>query len=334
MTYRIVYFGTPEYAVPALEQLASDERFDVVLVVTQPDRPAGRGHKLTSPPVKAAAEQRGIPVYQPESLRSPEMRMPLVDTNADLFVVAAYGLIFSEKTLAIPRIGCVNLHASILPDYRGASPISAAILEGQASTGVSLMVMERGLDSGPVIAIESIPIKPDVTTGSLTVELAIVGARLVRDHLAEFAAGEIVPKPQEERGVSFVRPLTKADGWIDWSMPAIDIERQVRALWPWPRAWTAVDGSIIQIHQSDIAIGDPNLDGPVGRVGESQRFPVVKCGEGYLRLLRVQFPGKQSADASVALANGQLKLNLVLNGDMPVRTPMVTRPSDENATSA
>src|SRR3954452_24216084 len=181
LTYRIVYFGTPEYAVPAFDQLAADERFDVVLVVTQPDRPAGRGHKLTSPPVKKAAEQRGIRVYQPESLRSPDMRMPLVEAKADLFVVAAYGLIFGEKTLAIPSISCVNLHASILPAYRGASPVSAAILEGLSSTGVSLMVMERGLDSGPVIATESISIKPDATTGSLTAELASVGAQLVRE---------------------------------------------------------------------------------------------------------------------------------------------------------
>jgi methionyl-tRNA formyltransferase len=333
MSYRIVYFGTPDYAVPALEQLASDERFDVVLAVTQPDRPAGRGHKLTPPPVKVAAELLDIPVYQPESLRSPEMRMPLVEAAADLFVVAAYGMIFGEKTLAIPNIGCVNLHASILPDYRGASPISAAILEGRASTGVSLMVMERGLDAGPVIAVESIPIKPDATTGSLTVELATVGAHLVRDFLADFAAGKIIPKPQDTEAASFVRPLTKADGWIDWSKPAVEIDRHVRAMWPWPRAWTEIDGLMLQIHQSDVVEDVSAIVGPVGSVGESQRFPVVKCGVGYLCLLRVQFPGKQVMDARVALASGQLRTGLVLNGAAPERTPMVSRPNGESATS-
>ena len=252
--------------------------------------------------------------------------------KADLFVVAAYGLIFGDKTLAIPKIACVNLHASILPDFRGASPISAAILEGRASTGVSLMVMERGLDSGPVIATESIPIKPEATTGALTAELAAVGARLTRDYLADFAAGRIIPKSQLTEAASFVRPLTKADGWIDWSMPANEIERHVRAMWPWPRAWTEIDGSIVQIHQSDIANGDQNLNGPVGSISEDQRYPVVKCGEGYLRLLRVQFPGKQSVDASDALGNGQLRTGLVLNGAMPERSPMVARPNGENAT--
>src|SRR6478609_3095288 len=138
MTYRIVYFGTPEYAVPALERLVADERFDVALVVTQPDRPAGRGHKLTSPPVKTAAENHGLSIYQSDSLRTANARLPLVEARADLFVVAAYGLIFREKTLAIPKIASVNLHASILPAYRGASPVAAAILEGEKSTGVSL----------------------------------------------------------------------------------------------------------------------------------------------------------------------------------------------------
>ena len=334
MTYRIAYFGTPDYAVPALEQLAADERFEVALVVTQPDRPAGRGHKLTPPPVKEAAEQLGIRIYQPESLKSPNMRMPLVEANADLFVVAAYGLIFGEKTLAIPSIGCVNLHASILPAYRGASPISAAILEGEATTGVSLMVMERGLDWGPVIATESISIGPDATTGSLTAELAIVGAHLVQDALDDFASGGITPEPQNSRGVSFVRPLMKSDGWIDWSMPAIEIERQVRALWPWPRTWTEIDGAIVQIHESDVVDDWSPVDGQIGSISEHEKFPVVRCGEGSLRLLRIQFPGKQSVDARIALANGQLRIGSVLNGAAPERAPMVIRPSDGSSTSA
>jgi len=260
--------------------------------------------------------------------------MPLVEAKADLFVVAAYGLIFGEKTLAIPSISCVNLHASILPAYRGASPISAAILEGLSSTGVSLMVMERGLDSGPVIATESISIKPDATTGSLTGELASVGAQLVREYLEEYASGRITPKSQASEGVSFVRPLTKVDGWIDWKMPAIEVERQVRAMWPWPRAWTDINGSIVQVHQSDVVNKASTMDGPVGSVNEHQKFPVVSCGEGSLRLLRIQFPGKQPIDARIALVNGQLREGILLNGPAPERAPVMIRPSDENSTSA
>jgi len=334
MTYRIVYSGTPEYAVPALEHLATDERFDIALVVTQPDRPAGRGHKLTSPPVKAAAERHGIAVYQPDSLRTADVRLPLVEAQADLFVVAAYGLIFGEKTLAIPKIACVNLHASILPAYRGASPITAAILEGKKSTGVSLMVMERGLDSGPVIAIEEIPIGPDETTGSLTAQLATVGAHLVQYQLARFAAGEIWPEPQADDGISFVRPLTKSDGWINWSSPAIEIERHVRAMWPWPRSWTEIEGKIVQIHECRVEEGDHYEKVAVGTIREHQGYPVVTCGEGSLRLLSVQLPGKQAIDARIALANRQIKTGSVLNGPAPVRTPIVTRPSDESSTSA
>ena len=334
MTYRIVYFGTPEYAVPALEQLSTDDRFEVVLAVTQPDRPAGRGHKLTPPPVKASAERLGISVYQPASLRSAEMRTPLVDAQADLFVVAAYGLIFGEKTLAIPKIACVNLHASLLPAYRGASPITAAILEGKESTGVSLMVMERGLDSGPVIAIGEIPIGPDATTASLTAELASVGALLVKSQLARFAAGEIRPEPQVHDGISFVRPLKKSDGWIDWTSSAVEIERQVRAMWPWPRAWTEVEGTVVQVHQSQIEEDEHLVEGAFGTVRDHQGYPVAKCEEGNLRLTSVQFPGKQAIDARVALANGQLRAGLVLNGTTPERAPIVTRPSDERSTSA
>jgi methionyl-tRNA formyltransferase len=334
MTYRIVYFGTPGYAVPALEQLAEDERFDVVLVVTQPDRPAGRGHKLTAPPVKEAAERLGIRVYQPNSLRSQEMRVPLVEAKADLFVVAAYGLIFGEKTLAIPSISCVNLHASILPAYRGASPVSAAILEGLSTTGVSLMVMERGLDSGPVIATESIPIEPDATTSSLTAELAIVGAHLVHEYLEEFASGRITPKSQDQFGISMVGQVTISAGWVDWKMPAIEIERQVRAMWPWPRAWTEIDGAVIQIHESDLVDDLSAIDSPAGSVSEHQKIPVVSCGEGSLRLLRIQFPGKQAMDARIALANGHLRKGTILNGPAPERAPLVIRSNAGNSTSA
>ena len=334
MTLKIVYFGTPDYAVPALEALAEDTRFDVVLVVTQPDRPAGRGHKLTPPPVKIAAERLGMPVYQPLSLRTKVAREPLAAAGADLFVVAAFGLIFGEKTLSIPRLGCVNLHASLLPSYRGASPISAAILSGDAETGVTLMVMERGLDSGPLIAKGAIPIRPDATTESLTHELANVGAELVKEHLCAFAAGELTPIPQPASGVTLVRPLTKADGWIDWSESAEQIERQIRAMWPWPRAWTDLNGANVQIHAASVAEGASRADGRVGTIEVVDGKPVAVCGEGTLRLDRVQFPGKSAIDGWQAALHGQLSPGMTLNGSAPNLSPMIVPLSDGTSTSA
>lgn len=333
MTLKIVYFGTPEYAVPALEALAADARFDVVLVVTQPDRPAGRGHKLTPPPVKIAAERLGLPVYQPSSLRTKDAREPLAAAGADLFVVAAFGLIFGEKTLSIPRLGCVNLHASLLPSYRGASPISAAILSGDAETGVTLMVMERGLDSGPMIAKGVMPIGQDATTESLTRDLAKVGAELVSEQLHAFAVGELTPIPQPASGVTLVRPMTKADGWIDWSQPVEQIARQVRAMWPWPRAWTDLDGVNLQIHAASVAEGASRADGPVGAVEVVDGKPVVICGAGALRLDRVQFPGKSAIDGRQAALHGQLSPGMTLNGTAPDRSPMIVPLSDGTSTN-
>ena len=225
---RIVYFGTPEFAVPALRSLALDHRYDVRLVVTQPDRPAGRGHRLTPPPVKLAAETLGIPVYQPATLKSKEDRDPLLAAEwADLFVVAAFGLIFGPKTLAIPRTGCtprVNF-----AEISRSGLIAAAIASGDEVTGISLMNMDVGLDTGPVIAVGTLEIAPEDTTESLTARLSDFGAELAVAHLAEYASGlELVV--QDDRGASVVRPLKKADGWLDWTKPAEELERWVRAM--------------------------------------------------------------------------------------------------------
>lgn len=285
---RVVFFGAPSYAIPALTRLAESSEFEVSLVVTQPDRPAGRGRRLTPPAVKTAAESLGLPVHQPESLRSDEARAPLVNADADLFVVAAFGLIFGPKTLATPRLGCVNLHASLLPAYRGASPITAAILEGDDETGVTLMLMERGLDTGPMIAASAIPILPSDTTETLTERLAVVGADLAIETIPKYADGEIAPVPQSRLGASEVRPLTKADGQIDWTMPATVIERHVRAMWPWPRAWSVLDDEPVQIHAATLG---PACDGPAGVVVERDADALVRCGTGSLRLDLVQASG-------------------------------------------
>ncbi|MGH2552027.1 MAG: methionyl-tRNA formyltransferase [Thermomicrobiales bacterium] len=328
---RVVFFGTPAYAVPALTALEADSRFSVELVVTQPDRPAGRGKALTPPAVKVEALRLALPLYQPSTLRDAMSRQPLVDADADLFVVAAFGLIFGEKTLAIPRIAPVNLHASLLPAYRGASPISAAIENGDPETGVSLMVMERGLDSGPVIATRSIPIGPNATTESLTAELARIGASLLIDEMGAFASGETIPTPQPEDGVTLVRPLTKSDGEIDWSQSAEQIERHIRAMWPWPRASASIDSTTVQIHSASIA-GAIGLQ--PGRIAIDGETVIVGTGDGTLILDSVQFPGKGPIDGRTLANSRRLKNGDRFGLEISERSPMIKALDSGSSTTA
>ncbi|HET9661907.1 MAG TPA: methionyl-tRNA formyltransferase [Thermomicrobiales bacterium] len=286
---RIVFFGTPAYAVPALEALAADNRVRIPLVVSQPDRPAGRGRRLTAPAVKQTALSLGLPVYQPETLRTENDRTPIAGASADLFVVAAFGKIFGPKLLALPRIGSVNLHASILPDYRGASPISAAILEGGFRTGVTLMGMETGLDTGPILAQRSVDIESFDTTASLTPKLAQLGARLLIDSLDELVSGQLTPIVQDDTEASLTRPMAKADGWIDWSQPAEVIERQIRAMWDWPRAWTTFEGSPLQIHQATI-LPESAGDAP-GQIVLRSEGAAVATGSGQVLIVLGQAAG-------------------------------------------
>lgn len=296
--HSVVFFGSPEFAVPTLRQLASDSTFDVRLVVTQPDRPSGRGRRMTSPPVKLAAEELDLPVYQTDSLRTPVLRSPISAIDADLFVVAAFGVIFGPKVLALPRRGCVNIHASLLPAYRGASPISAAIYHGEAVTGVSLMVMDPGLDTGAVFATTEVVIDPSDTTESLTNKLAEAGATLAGSRLARYVDGALPITAQPREGASMTRPLVKADGWIDWSAPAGHIERLTRAMWPWPRAWTTLNGEPFQIHRCSIRNGlsVPHEPSEPGRIVRSGNDLAVRCGDGAVVLDRVQRAGGRPLD--------------------------------------
>jgi methionyl-tRNA formyltransferase len=284
-----VFFGTPEFAVPALRSFVSDQRFNVVLVVTQPDRPAGRGHRLSSSPVKVAALELRLPIYQPSSLRTEAERLPLVEVEADLFVVSAFGLIFGLKTLAIPKLGCVNLHASLLPKYRGASPIAAAIGCGEGETGISVMQIETGLDTGPVIGQSSIDISPEDTTESLTKRLADLSASIATDNVWEFSRGERAPSPQSNEGATLTRPLTKSDGRLDWNQPAAALERWVRAMWPWPRAWTTLNEEIVQIHKSHLG-GSSGGQQP-GTLMVGKDLVAVSTTSGMLVIDRAQLPG-------------------------------------------
>ncbi|MGI8643406.1 MAG: methionyl-tRNA formyltransferase [Thermomicrobiales bacterium] len=291
---RVVFFGTPEFAVPTVTALARNAGVNVTLVVTRPDRPAGRKRRLQAPPVKVAAELLGLPVLQPESLRDATVQSQLRAERADVFVVAAFGRIFGGKTLGMPRLGCLNLHASILPAYRGASPIAAAILQGDERTGVSLMKMERGLDTGSVLATIEERIKASDTTVTLTSRLAERAATLLEDAFPSYVEGRLPPVPQLA-GATVTRPLTKEDGEMDWSQDAVAIERQVRAMWPWPRAWTTVPVSageaVMQVHGAEVVHEEGAGGGGPGQLVSMGDEAVVRCGADALRLKIVQLPG-------------------------------------------
>ena len=326
---RVVYCGTPAFAVPALRALANDARFKVVLVLTQPDRPAGRGRKLVMPAVGAAALDLGLPVHQPEGLRTEAARQPLVDADADVFVVAAYGVIFGPKTLAIPRFGCLNLHASVLPAYRGANPIAAAIAQREPTTGVTLMRMEAGLDTGPIIGVGSIDITDDDSTETVTANLAGVGAELVVRLIPDWVAGRIDAVPQAS-GATLTRPMTRADGWLDWSRPAVELQAQVRAMWPWPRGWTTVpglDGQIwtMQIHRAGLVTSSFPFEGPPGTVMDIAGNLLVVAGDGALDLSLIQEPGRGPRSGSILLASGRIAAGTILGheGAPEGRTPLV-----------
>ena len=290
MSLRLVFAGTPEFAVPSLQAcLASGA--DIVAVYTQPDRPAGRGRKLAASPVKQAAVAAGIAVEQPESLRGREARERLAAYRPDLMVVVAYGLILSRRVLAIPRLGCWNVHASLLPRWRGAAPIQRAILAGDAETGVGLMQMEAGLDTGPVLMEARTPIGPADTGGSLHDRLAMLGAHLLAEGLARALAGDIpAATPQATAGVQYAHKLDKAEARMDWSRPAAELARTVRAFDPWPVAEAIVDGERLRIWAAEAL-----PEGVAGQPGEivamhRDAFDVA-TGDGVLRIREVQREG-------------------------------------------
>lgn len=325
---RVVFFGSPDYACPALRALHADDSFRVTLAVTQPDKPAGRGRRLQAPAVKRAAEELGLPVFQPDGLRDAETRHRLIAEDADLFIVAAYGVIFGPKALAIPRFGCLNLHASILPKYRGASPIPAAILEGDEETGVSLMVMASGIDTGSVIAVERTPIGPEDTTESLTSRLGELGAGLAVAAIPAYVTGAAMAIPQPGIGASLVRQLVKADGWIDWARAAPEVDRHVRAMWPWPRAFTTISGDVtVQIHRTTVR-GDGTVGRP-GTIGGAEGSLIVSCGSGALSIELAQLPGRRPVGGGELLRAGRVRDGEVLGaGAAPEASTPIVRAVD------
>ncbi|HZI10050.1 MAG TPA: methionyl-tRNA formyltransferase [Myxococcus sp.] len=298
---RIVFMGTPDFAVASLE--ACFDIGDVVAVVTQPDKPKGRGNTLAAPPVKELALARGIPVLQPSKLRTPPFSEELRRFAPDVCVVTAYGRILPKDILDLPPKGCVNVHGSLLPRFRGAAPIQWSIAHGDTETGVTLMVMDEGLDTGPMLAMKRLPIGPDETSASLYPKLAALGGALLRESLPAYLRGELKPVPQPSEGVVLAPIIEKDEGRLDFTRPAVALERRLRAFTPWPGAFTTLGGKLLKVHRARTGA----RTGTPGTVLAANMDGIeVACGEGSLVLLDVQLEGKRVMSAAEFLTGHKL----------------------------
>jgi methionyl-tRNA formyltransferase len=287
----VAFFGTPAFAVPTLSAILSS-RHRVVGVVTQPDRPRGRGHRTTDAPVKTAAIAAGVPILQPDRLADATFIDAFTSWRADIGVVAAYGKILSERVLAIPRLGMVNVHASLLPRHRGAAPVHRAVIAGDSETGVTIMRVVKALDAGPMMARASRPIGPDETSDVVERDLAAIGARLLVATLDEIAAGRAIETPQDDAQATYAHRLTKDEGLVNWSATAVHLHNQVRGLHPWPHAYSFLKGRRVILLESSWS--ERQADGAPGTVcGVSAQSVDVATGQGVLRLTRLQLEGKR-----------------------------------------
>lgn len=302
---KLVFAGTPEFAASCLEALLNSNH-ELLAVYTQPDRPAGRGRKLKASPVKNLALEHGLPVYQPQSLKNEEAQAQLAALNADLMVVVAYGLILPPAVLAIPAKGCVNVHASLLPRWRGAAPIQRAILAADQQTGITIMQMDQGLDTGDMLSKCSTDITQEDTAQTLHDRLAGIGADLLVQTLDQIAAGRVLPEAQDETQANYATKLSKDEAKINWENTASEIHRQIRGFNPWPVAFTEFNGEPLRIWEAQL------LDAKTGAVAgtvvdESKQGFDVACGEGTLRLKVLQFPGKRPMEAAALINARSLK---------------------------
>jgi methionyl-tRNA formyltransferase len=298
---KIIFAGTPEFAVPTLAALI-EAGHEIVMVLTQPDRPAGRGMKLKASPVKELALQHNLPVYQPETLKTPESRAPLEGLDADVMVVAAYGLILPQVVLDLPRRGCYNVHASLLPRWRGAAPIQRSLLAGDAETGVTIMEVVLALDAGAMLKKGVVPITENDTAQSLHDALAAMGGRLMVEVLAEL--DDIRPEPQDEALVTYAEKLRKDEAPLDWKRSAAELSRQVRAFNPFPVAQAKFNDEVWRIWMATVAVG---TSGTPGEILDTSDCILVACGENALRITELQKPGGKRLSARDFLAGNQLK---------------------------
>ena len=294
---RVVFMGSPDFAVPSLEAVARAHQ--VVAVVSQPDRPSGRGRRVVSPPVKISAERLRIPVIQPRRLRSRAVREQLETLRADVFVVVAYGQILSRRTLGIPKLGCINVHGSILPRYRGAAPIQWAVLNGEKESGVSIMQMDEGVDTGPVYASEVVALCSDETAGSLHDRLAPLGAQLLVKVLKDVEGGTARADPQNHDEATYARMLTKSDGRVDFGRTASRVGAWIRGMDPWPGAFTTHDNVALKLFGSE----QSNDRGEPGEVlAVDRRGMLIACGDGSVWVTELQRPGRKRMPAQACLA--------------------------------
>ncbi len=302
---KIVYMGTPDFAVPALEEIIKAGH-EVLLVVTQPDRPKGRGKELAISPVKECALKHGLNVFQPEKIKTPDAVLELKKYDADIYVVAAFGQLLSQEILDIPKFGCVNIHASLLPKYRGAAPIQQSIIEGDKETGVTIMQMALGMDTGDILVADFIKIEDDDTGGTLFDKLSNLGGKLIVKALPMIENGEITPVPQDEEKATKCGKITKDMGLIKWDMPAKKISDLVRALNPWPSSFTKFNGKTLKIWNAKAL--DAAANGDFGTVKEVKKDSFsVNTGDGVLEVFEVQLEGKKRMSVKDFLLGYEIK---------------------------
>ena len=287
---KIIFMGTPDFAALSLEKLI-EAGHEITLVVTQPDKEKGRGKQIQKSDVKLVAEKYELPVFQPEKIKTPESVEYLRGIEADIFVVAAFGQILSKEILDMPKYGCVNIHASLLPKYRGAAPIQWSVIDGEEVTGVTIQQMDVGLDTGDIIAVKEVRLNEDETGGSLFDRLAIAGSELITETLPLIEAGKITPVPQDDAQSTYAKKLSKDMGCIDWSSEAKVIERLIRGCNPWPSAFTSLNGKNLKIWKAEIKDDKSGENGSVVEV--TKEGIVVKCGKGCLEIKELQLEGKK-----------------------------------------
>jgi len=316
---RVVFMGTPDFAVDSLRALAADPQYEIVAVVSQPDRPRGRGGRLLPTPVKAAAQELGLPVFQPQRVKTKEFEAQLREWAPDFVVVAAFGQLLSREILSAPRYACVNVHASLLPKYRGAAPLHYALLNGETESGVTLMHMEQGMDTGAMYAKTVVPITPEMTQGELHDACKIAGAKLLTESLPKIAAGKLAAQPQNDAEATKATLLTPAMEVIDWTRPAAEIHNKIRAFNPAPGAYTTLpDGKRLKIFASRVREFPTGISEELKKPGTvccaARKMFCVACGTGALELVEVQPESKKRMSAINFKNNGRVELGYRFGG--------------------